>query len=123
MRLRLAICLFLTMFAFNGIAQTQQCIHGPNETPQEKQRRNAGVTFLRVLNTLEYNYRTPNKRFGSYNELLTLRPALQVPAGFELRLTTDEIRYNISLVDQTDPDKWSLFTTDAGIIYDAHPTQ
>jgi len=77
-----------------------------------------------------------HKKFGTFDELLastalnvsiarnqevTFQPNTDVVPGFELRVTTDGTKYNISVLDKTDPCKYSVFSSDVGIIYQGYP--
>ena len=127
-----------------GQAQ-QQCLHKDSDKQEQKERLQAVVAAVRILNTAEFIYQGDNKRFGTYDELLaspalnaamargagsgagiqmvTFRPNADIVSGFDLRVTTDGTKYNISVLDRTDPCKYSIFSSDIGIIYQGYPIQ
>jgi hypothetical protein len=137
MQIRRLISLSLTTLCFVGLAQAQQqCLHNEDENQSEKARIRAVVTAVRILNTAEIRYRAEHKKFGTLDELLastalnvstarnqdvTFQPNTDVVPGFELRVTTDGTKYNISVLDKTDPCKYTVFSTDMGIIYQGYP--
>ena len=137
MRFRRFISLTLTILGFVGLAQAQQqCLHNEDESQSEKARIRAVVTAVRILNTAELRYWAEHKKFGTFNELLastafnvniarnqevTFQPNTDVVPGFELRVTTDGTKYNISVLDKTDPCRYSVFSSDVGIIYQGYP--
>jgi hypothetical protein len=136
------LCLILTILSCPALAQAQQqCLHKDNERQADKERLNAVILAVRTLNTAEYRYRVENKRFATYDELLgspalnlsmprdadmktvTFRPNMDIVQGFEIRVTTDGTKYNISVLDKTDPCRYSVFSSDVGIIYQGYPIQ
>ena len=142
MRGRNILYLVITILCSAGFEQAQQkCLHKDNESQEQKARLQAVVYAVRALNTAEYRYQAENKKFATYDELLaspalnaamprgaeanmvTFRPNMDVVPGFELRVTTDGTKYNISVLDKTDPCKYSVFSSDIGIIYKGHPIQ
>jgi hypothetical protein len=125
-----------TILLLCATAQAQQCLHGNNETAQEKQRRFDAVSAVRRINTAEFQNKPDAKKFVSFAELVTSATwkklnakgflklsdgAIDVLPGFELRLTTDGISYALSLTDKSDPCKFTVFSDDAGIIYTGQP--
>ena len=140
--MRQILCLILIVVSCVVVAQAQQqCLHKDNDTQEQKERLQAVVAAVRVLNTAEFMYRTDNKRFATYDELLaspalnavmargaglnmvTFQPNADIVPGFELRVTTDGTKYNISVLDKTDPCRYSVFSSDIGIIYQGYPIQ
>lgn len=122
---RLLLLVLAAMLLFGGKAQAQQCLHKENQTDQEKARLRAVVYVLRAINTAEARYHQQNNKFGTLEELAAAGSAIvaSVPSGFELRLTTDGTRYNVSVLDKTDPCKYSIFTNNAALIYEGYPIQ
>ena len=137
MQIRRFISLTLTILGFVGLAQAQQqCLHNEDESQSEKARIRAVVTAVRILNTAEIRYWAEHKKFGTFDELLastslnvsiarnqevTFQSNTDVVPGFELRVTTDGTKYNISVLDKTDPCRYSVFSSDGGIIYQGYP--
>ena len=103
-----------TALGFSASTLAQQptpttCLHGPNESPDQRERRVAAVRVARVINTAEANGRTP------YRPLLMLNVA--VPEGWNADLTTDGMAYAFSVKDATDPCGFTLFSDEDGVIY------
>lgn len=114
-----AACLTLLAIAApagvpNATAQQPACLHGPDEQPAQKTRRQQALGFVRHVNTLEA---TAAARSSAYvpADRLTLSQAL--PAGFQLHLSASERAYAFSATDTTDPCRFAYFSDEAGIIY------
>jgi hypothetical protein len=116
-------------------AEAQQCLHADNDNIAQKERRSDAVAAMRTLNTAEAMSHASGKRFVNFSELaesqvwatlnrsgkLSGIPGTELLPGFELQLTTDGSKYSISLKDKTDPCGFTLYTSDAGIIYTGYP--
>ena len=123
-----------TLPLMTGIAQAQQCLH-EGDSPDQRQRRSEAVAALRTLNTVQVTNYSTAKSFLNFAELvasaawanmnrsgrLSTAPGTDLLPGFELHLTTDGIKYSISLKDKTDPCGFTLYTSDVGIIYTGYP--
>jgi hypothetical protein len=134
LRLRMFLLIGILLF-FAGIAQAQQCLHTNTETPDERQRRSDAVAALRALNTAQMMNRSTAQRFVDFQELVasaawaTMNPSgrlSSVPGtdllpGFVLHLTTDGVKYSISLKDKTDPCGFTVYTNDLGVIFAGYP--
>jgi len=91
-----------------------RCLHGPNESPAERDRRNAAIRLARMINTAEVTGRTNSGM--PYQPLSAIRN-LTVPDRWDPRLVTDGATYAFSVKDTTDPCGFTLFSDDTGIIY------
>ncbi len=94
------------------------CLHGPDETDAERQRRTAAISHLRSINTAQAR-RTGQ---GAWLELrqLSVGPA---PAGFGVQLATFDGGYLVSMKDTLDPCRYALFSDNAGLIFVGRPMQ
>ena len=89
------------------------CLHGPNESADQRDRRAAAVRIARMINSAEANGRTPYRSLSLLN--------VTAPAGWDTRLTTDGSTYAFSVKDTTDPCGFTLFSDEMGIIYFGEP--
>jgi hypothetical protein len=68
--------------------QGPACLHGPNETAAERDRRNAGLGLARALNTAQAGFASRNK--GLYGTLSQLSGLPDLDAGaFEVKLVSN----------------------------------
>ena len=126
------------MFALAPVhAFAQDCLHGPNETPEQRTRRGEALGAARHLNTMQAN--RPN-RGSAYLDLADLerlnadqaakRPSLksynlspdaEIVAGWRLTLSTTDTGYWFLITDTTDPCGFAYVSNERGIIYRAEP--
>ncbi len=102
-------------------AFAQTCLHGPNETLNERTRRDQAIQFARQVNAAERFANlglNPERRYRPLNELPNLP---RVPAGFVPRLLTDGAGYTLSLKDSRDPCGFAVFSNEDGDVYAAVP--
>ena len=102
-------------------AFAQTCLHGPNETRNERTRRDQAIQFARQVNAAERFANlglNPERRYRPLNELPNLP---RVPAGFVPRLLPDGAGYTLSLKDSRDPCGSAVFSTEGGADYAAVP--
>ena len=96
-------------------AAQDACLHGPDGTPEQADRRKQAVGFAREVNNQQSAARrSPSKAYAPLDQLKLSRSA---PEGFELKLTTDGKAYAFSLVDTTDPCRFGLFSNEVGVIF------
>ena len=88
---------------------TITCLHGPNESAEQRDGRVAAVRVARMINSAEANGRSPYRALPMLN--------VPVPAGWEAHLTTDGTSYAFSVKDATDPCGFTLFSDERGLIY------
>jgi len=116
----------------------QDCLHGANETAEEKARRLGALRAMREINTLQAN--RPEAREGKYlgqpemavwyadlvkqkgvpNSLI-FDPAGEVIPGWQLTLNKTENGYWFMIKDKADPCGFAYISNQAGIIYTAEP--
>ncbi len=98
--------------------QPRVCLHGADETAAERTRRQEAVGYVRSINTAQARFYPSNNRYGQVAELLDVRP---IPAGFALQHATNVDGYIFSVKDKTDQCLFTLYSDQAGIIYEAGP--
>jgi hypothetical protein len=105
-------------------AFAQTCLHGPNETPGERIRREQAIQFARQVNAAEkipgpwIDPQRPQRRYRPLNELPNLP---RVPAGFVVKLQTDGASYTFSLKDSRDACGFAVFSDQEGDVYASMP--
>ena len=115
----------------------QQCLHGPNETPEQRARRREAVSVARAVNTIQVNQPGQNeKRFLRHEELATspyvtnqktslrsfnFAPGQEVVPGWELMMDVSDAGYWFMVKDKTDPCGFAYISNVTGIIYTAEP--
>lgn len=85
------------------------CLHGPNESTEQRDRRVAAVMTARRINTAEVNGPKPYRPLAALN--------IPVASGWQAHLATDGNTYAFSVKDTTDPCGFTLFSDDTGVIY------
>ena len=101
-------------------AQQRACLHGPDETPEQMNRRRQAVQTARQINTAEARQSPVT---GVYVALAELAPAPVVPPGFKVALMADTASYTFSIKDTLDPCRFALFSDQDGLIFEARPMQ
>ena len=119
-------------------AAQQQCLHGADESADQKTRRMQAVGAMRNVNNMQANQ--PGARASRYlrheelatspfaqkqtNEpfkALNLTPGEEILPGWELKLDVSEDSYWFMIKDKTDPCGFTYISNKAGIIYSAEP--
>ncbi len=108
-----------------GVESAQQagsrvCLHNPDETPEDADRRVDAVRLARAINTAQSVAASTLKRYVAIEDLPSLPAA---PDGFEVALNSDEQSYAFSLKDTLDPCRFVLFSDQHGLIYVGQPLQ
>jgi hypothetical protein len=96
----------------------ESCLHGPDESNPERDRRNAAITFLAQVNAAEAKL---ERERGMYVALMDAVKVAAIPLSFVARLTFDRWSYIVTLKDTLDPCRYSLFSDQDGMIYQAQP--
>jgi hypothetical protein len=118
-------------------AFAQDCLHGKDETPDQRTRRSQALGAARHVNTLQAN--RPN-RAGAYLDLAELgsldtaqsakrlsarsynfHPDAEIIAGWQLTLARTDSGYWFMIKDKTDPCGFAYVSNEAGVIYRAEP--
>jgi hypothetical protein len=133
--MRVVLAVMLTLAPVHAVAQ--ECLHGPNETPEQRARRTAAVGAARTINTVQAN---ESRKVGAYLDLaelgriydeqaakrppktpLNFAPGAEILPGWELSLSRGEKTYWFVIKDKTDPCGFAYISNEQGIIYGAEP--
>jgi hypothetical protein len=119
-------------------AFAQQCLHGPDSSPEQKARRAQAVGATRAVNNMQANQpgargnrylrhedlasspfaqKQTSPAFKSFN----LTPGEEIVPGWVLQLDVSDDAYWFMIKDKTDPCGFSLISNKAGMIYTAEP--
>jgi hypothetical protein len=121
----LALAIFGALIISGSAASTGErqsgaaCLHGPDETAAEKQRRGQAVLLSRQIHTQEQRTRASGRQFVPLSSLSSLPSA----AGFEVTLVTDGTMYAFAVKDTLDPCGLAFFSDQKGLIYEGKPLQ
>jgi hypothetical protein len=125
-------------FVVGGPVGAQQCLHGPNETPEEQARRKQALSVARVVNTIQANQPgAREKRYLRHEELasflpaplpdwmksLNFTPGAEVLPGWDLQLETTSDGYWFMVQDKTDRCRFAFISNTRGVIYAAEPVR
>ena len=113
-----ALAALLSVILAAGAASGQQCLHGPDESASERERREAAIAFAELVIDAQRKAQQDEGTFVALNDAVSLRT---VPLGFVPRLTFDRWSYALSLKDLFDPCGFALFADQDGRIYEARP--
>lgn len=89
--------------------QARACLHGDDESLEQRARRVAALALARDVNTME-------ARTGGYQPLANLTLNRPTPDGFRLQLTADGNGYAFSVKDTLDPCVFAYFSDQSGVI-------
>ena len=101
-------------------ALAQQCLHGPNETPANRARREKAIDVAHQINALEAMTAVPGIRNPRYKRPIELKLP-PMPEGFGLTFHTDGRIYAFSLKDDRDPCFFAVFSDQDGFVYATNP--
>jgi hypothetical protein len=148
MRKPLALVILAGAFmGFHGIsnrettmarATAQECLHGPNETPPQRERRRDALGAARNVNNMQANQPgTGAGRFLRHEDLasspfalkqsdarftsLNLTPGQEILPGWTLELQVGDNGYWFMIKDKTDPCGFAFMSNTDGVIYTAEP--
>jgi hypothetical protein len=134
------ICALALAMACLGCGQAfaQECLHGPNETPDQKARRRDALHVARTVNNLEANQ--PGARARTYLRQIELKssafasgpdgqsewfkklnfaPGQEVIPGWELTLDVTHDGYWFAVKDKTDSCGFRYISNQDGLIFHA----
>jgi len=136
-----AMAIAIVLSAMSVPAYAQQCLHGPNETPDQTARRREALTATRTINNIQHNQ--PGARDGSFfrhdqlaespmgktmpastNELarrILLSPDRDILPGWKLTLDVTENGYWFMIKDTTDTCGFGYISNHVGVIYTSEP--
>ncbi len=112
------LLLLLTFGAGPAAAQTT-CLHGADEAPAQKIRRDAAIqlaTRINLAQTVTSGPRSSTNRYRPLHELTTIPPT---PQGFDLQFHTDGLTYSFSIKDRMDPCRYAVFSDQDKFLYEA----
>ncbi|MGH9371141.1 MAG: hypothetical protein ACRD15_06385 [Vicinamibacterales bacterium] len=116
----------------------QNCLHGPDSTPEQQARRREALGATRNVNTMQANQPAARgNRYLRHEDLaaspfatkqaspafkkLNLTPGEEILPGWQLTLDVSEDSYWFMIKDKTDPCGFAFISNKAGIIYTAEP--
>jgi hypothetical protein len=104
----------------SGVQQETQCLHGQNETAENKLRREQAIKVAHVINAQQAAaIRTSPDAIYKRGSQLTI-PG--IPDNFSLSLHLNgRITYSFSLKDFADPCYFAVFSDQDGFVYAAQP--
>jgi hypothetical protein len=134
---RMILVALLSLF-LPHVAFAQQCLHGADESAEQKARRVQAVGATRQVNNLQAN--RPDARNGVYLDQAEIsspymeqakksgaaapynfEPEAEVLPGWQLTLNKTENGYWFMIKDKTDPCGFALISNQSGLIYLAEP--
>jgi hypothetical protein len=99
------------------------CLHGANETAENRTRREKAVELADDINRAQGNARRFGpRRQGPYVPLDQLLNVPEAPVGFRVQLHTDGTSYSFSIKDTLDPCGYAVFSDQSLDIYEAVPS-
>ena len=98
--------------------QTRKCLHGADENPGDRARREKAVELAFEINAAEVVARRLGRMYAPLEQLLTLP---RTPDGFRVQLHTDGATYSFSIKDTMDPCLYAVFSDQSGDVYEATP--
>ena len=115
---KLVISMLLLLTCGAGTTAAQTCLHGANEAPAQKARRDAAIQLATRINLAEMvtSGPAPDNRYRPLDELTNIPPT---PQGFELQFHTDGDTYSFSIKDRMDPCRYVVFSDQDKFLYEA----
>ena len=115
---KLVISTLLLLTCGAGTAAAQTCLHGANEAPAQKTRRDAAIQLATRINLAQSMTigPGPRSRYRPLDELTNIPPT---PQGFELQFHTDGDTYSFSIKDRMDPCRYVVFSDQDKFLYEA----
>ena len=111
--------LFLVVGAGSASGQNRNCLHGADETPADRARREKAVQLAFEINSAEVVARRLGRMYAPLEQLLNLP---RTPDGFRVQLHADGTTYSFSIKDTMDPCLYAVFSDQSGDVYEATPT-
>lgn len=128
----------VTIAASTGSAYAQQCLHGPDETPEEAARRKDALAVTRLVNTAQANspsatngvyfqhgelatapYIVKNRETNALLKRMSLEPNEEILPGWKLTLDVTRDGYWFMVKDVKDPCGFAYVSNRSGLIYRA----
>jgi hypothetical protein len=98
--------------------QNRKCLHGPDETPADRARREKAVELAFEINAAEAVARRLGRMYSPFEQLSNVP---RTPDGFRVQLHTDGTTYSLSIKDTMDPCLYAVFSDQSGDVYEATP--
>jgi hypothetical protein len=102
-------------------APSRACLHGENESPEQRQRRFQAIGLVRAINGAQYNVAW--QKTGRFQPVANLGLTTATPAGFDVQLSTDGTTYAFAVKDTQDPCLFAFFSDDKGVIFQGRVIQ
>ncbi len=113
-----------TSAALDAVNAQQQlaCLHATGETQADATRRQDALRVMRTINTVQAQVFARNQTYQNLRELSDsgLPPR---PYGFVMQLTVEGSTYALLLRDTVDPCRYTLFSSQDGLIFVGSPLQ
>jgi hypothetical protein len=117
LKLIVPLALLLSFGAGHAVAQT--CLHGSDETPAQKTRRDAAIQLATRINLAQIAFFRPGPPNRGYRPLEELTNIPATPQGFDLLFHTDGNTYSFSIKDRMDPCRYAVFSDQDKFLYEA----
>lgn len=133
----------MVLSAISVPAYAQQCLHGPNEAPDQTARRREALAATRTINNIQHNQsgaRVAPRLFFRHAQLsespigksmaasptglasrMSLSPDQDVLPGWKLTLDVSEDGYWFMIKDTTDACGFAYISNHDGVIYTSEP--
>ncbi|HET9833861.1 MAG TPA: hypothetical protein VFP91_19195 [Vicinamibacterales bacterium] len=138
MKISVATIAGLMLMFGAATSQAQQCLHGPNETPEQAARRTDAINAARAINTIQANHKgngyfrhedLPSSPWAvqmrqspnPFAKRLSLLPGTEILPGWTLMFDVGFDNYWFKITDKTDPCGFALISNQAGIVFVAEP--
>lgn len=141
MSTHVSLLVILTVGFASGATQAQDCLHGPNEQPEQTARRRDALVATRTINNIQANQSGAGKRLylrheelaaapfaskmrESPNEVvkrISLSPSTDILPDWQLTLDVTPQGYWFIIKDKIDPCGFAFVSNQAGVIFSAEP--
>ena len=138
---RLATAFTIISLSISASAYAQQCLHGPNQAPEQTARRREALAATRTINNIKFNQPAARERvFFRHAQLaespigasmraaptglasrISFSPDTDILPGWKLTLDVSQTGYWFKIADTTDPCGFAFISNDSGVIYTAEP--
>ena len=98
--------------------QSRKCLHGSDETPTDRARREKAVELASEINAAEVVARRLGRMYAPLEQLMNVS---RTPDGYRVQLQTDGATYLLSIKDTMDPCLHAVFSDQSGDVYEATP--
>ena len=120
------LILGIALLSIGGPASAQgepgrsaRCLHGDNESADQKTRRGQAIKVAQAINAAEVVVVGPQR--PKYRRPEELRNVPPVPQGFALHFLTDGGTYSFSIKDTQDACHYAIFSDQEKLVYEATP--